>query len=94
MCFPHSQYLQDLINKKSNIIIADIYDEQALMVLCEAYKLKVSRFVCCDDPKMAFTFFFVKSDDRGEWLRVVSAGVAAEGLVASFVVEECQLQFG
>lgn len=35
------QYLQDLINKQSNIIIADIYDEQALMVLCEAYKLEV-----------------------------------------------------
>lgn len=35
------QSLQDLKNKNSNIIIADLYDEQAGMVLCEAYKLQV-----------------------------------------------------
>lgn len=36
------QSLLDLKNKNSNIIIADIYDEQAGVVLCEAYKLKVT----------------------------------------------------
>lgn len=38
------QSLQDLKNKKSNIIIADIYDERAGVVLCEAYKLQVHFF--------------------------------------------------
>ncbi|XP_031629591.1 receptor-type guanylate cyclase gcy-18-like isoform X3 [Contarinia nasturtii] len=34
--------LLDLKNKNSNIIIADVYDEQAGVVLCEAFKLKMS----------------------------------------------------
>lgn len=42
----------------------------------------------------AHEFFFLISDDRTEWVRVVFAGVAAKGLVGSFVVEKCELQFG
>lgn len=31
--------------EKAKIIIADIYDEQARIVMCEAFKLEVSNYV-------------------------------------------------
>lgn len=36
------QHLVDLKMVNAKIIIADIYDEQARMVMCEAFKLDVS----------------------------------------------------
>lgn len=35
------QSLNDVRDKNTNIIIADIHDKQAAVVLCEAYKLQV-----------------------------------------------------
>lgn len=39
ICF---QYLQDLKERRAKIIIADVYDEVARQVMCEAYKLKMT----------------------------------------------------
>lgn len=37
-----TKYLQDLKQKKAKIIIADIYDQVARQVMCEAYKLEMT----------------------------------------------------
>lgn len=37
-----SQYLQDLKQKKAKIIIADVYDQVARQVMCEAYRLEMT----------------------------------------------------
>ncbi|XP_032691676.1 uncharacterized protein LOC116854152 isoform X2 [Odontomachus brunneus] len=37
-----TKYLQDLKDRKAKIIIADVYDEVARQVMCEAYKLKMT----------------------------------------------------
>ncbi|KAG8222593.1 hypothetical protein J437_LFUL002585 [Ladona fulva] len=39
-----SQYLLDLKNKNARIIIADIYDDAARSVMCEAYHLKMTAY--------------------------------------------------
>lgn len=36
------QYLEDLKRKRARIIIADVYDEVARSVMCEAYKLDMT----------------------------------------------------
>lgn len=46
------QHLSDLKAEKAKIIIADIYDEQARIVMCEAFKLEVSRHVFVIIPRL------------------------------------------
>lgn len=36
------QYLEDLKRKRARIIIADVYDEVARLVMCEAFKLEMT----------------------------------------------------
>ncbi|XP_060518097.1 receptor-type guanylate cyclase gcy-13-like isoform X2 [Cylas formicarius] len=39
---PMTRYLEDLKNKRARIIIADVVDDDAREVMCEAYKLKMT----------------------------------------------------
>lgn len=46
------QHLSDMKAEKAKIIIADIYDEQARIVMCKAFKLEVSRHVFVIIPRL------------------------------------------